>query len=171
MHVLVAAMLVTACSSPTPQTSAEPATSVLRVVAGDTRSISGIKYIDVAVGTGTEAARLKCLYTEYTGWLANGQKIDSSHDPMPDGRPGEPAAFVLGSGAVMPGWELGFGGMRVGGKRRLFIPYAMAYGERGRPPQVPARTALVFDVELVAVMAPGRGTGTASSGECPPLRR
>jgi uncharacterized damage-inducible protein DinB len=59
--------------------------------------------------------------------------------------------FVQGRRAVIAGWEAGFEGMKVGGKRRLFLPYQLAYGELGRPPQIPAKAELVFDVELLGV--------------------
>jgi peptidylprolyl isomerase len=163
---VAAAACVLACSSQTSQSSAgssAPANAI-PPVQGETRNAQGIRYTEVIAGTGDVAARGRCLYTDYTGWLADGTRIDSSHDLQPDGKPGEPAVFRLGAGAVMPGWEVGFSGMRVGGKRRLFIPYQQAYGERGRPPLVPPRTALVFDVELVAVM-------DATGASCPALRR
>jgi peptidylprolyl isomerase len=54
---------------------------------------------------------------------------------------------------LIAGWETGFEGMKVGGKRRLFIPYQLAYGELGRPPRIPAKAELIFDVELLAVGA------------------
>jgi peptidylprolyl isomerase len=54
---------------------------------------------------------------------------------------------------VVAGWDTGFAGMRVGGKRRLFIPYQLAYGESGRPPVIPAKSDLIFDIELVAASA------------------
>ena len=139
-------------------------------MSGDVKNQSGIRYVDVVAGTGDLAARGKCVYAHYVGWLANGTRFDASREPQPNGAPGEPAAFVLGTGAVMQGWEVGFTGMRVGGTRRLYIPYQLAYGERGRPPLIPGRAALVFDVELLAVMESTRSGSPSASASCPALR-
>ena len=96
-------------------------------------------------GTG-ELAAAKWYTVHYTGWLTDGTKFDSSYD-----HPGaEPITFPQG-GRVILGWNTGFQGMHVGGKRRLFIPYQLAYGETGRPPVIPPKADLIFDVELVSV--------------------
>jgi uncharacterized damage-inducible protein DinB len=79
----------------------------------------------------------------YTGWLRDGTKFDSSVGK-------DPLKFVQGRRLVIAGWEMGFEGMKVGGTRRLFIPYQLAYGEQGRGP-IPAKAELIFDVELLAV--------------------
>jgi peptidylprolyl isomerase len=108
----------------------------------------------------------------YTGWLTDGKKFDSSHDTMPNGAPRTPLAFPQGSRRVIAGWDLGFEGMRVGGRRRLFIPYQLGYGEAGRPP-IPPKAELIFDVELMAVAdtlpragePPARGQ-TAPAPQC-----
>lgn len=101
-------------------------------------------YIDVAAGSG-EAAKPGQKYTvHYTGWLRDGTKFDSSV-----GRK-EPLDFVQGRRLVIAGWEAGFEGMKVGGKRRLFIPYQMAYGEKGQG-NIPPKSELIFDVELLGV--------------------
>jgi peptidylprolyl isomerase len=107
--------------------------------------------IDIAEGTGALAEAHKCLYAHYTGWLENGKKFDSSHDTTARGTPREPLAFPQGARRVIAGWDAGFEGMRVGGKRRLFIPYQLAYGETGRPPVIPPKAELIFDVELMGV--------------------
>ena len=132
-------------------------------VSGESHNRGGIRYIEVADGTGAPASRLQCVYAHYTAWLADGTKVESSHDPLPDGSAGEPVAFVLGVGQVMQGWDVGFDGMKVGGRRRLFVPYALAYGERGRPPVIRPRTPMIFDVELMGVASQVRG----SAAECP----
>ena len=54
---------------------------------------------------------------------------------------------------VITGWDQGFAGMKVGGKRRLFIPYQLAYGDAGHPPTIPAKSDLIFDIELVSASA------------------
>lgn len=110
-----------------------------------------LRMIDVVVGSGAPLAPRQCVYAHYTGWLVDGTKFDSSRDTMPNGRPRSPLAFPVGVRRVIAGWDLGFEGMRVGGQRRLLIPYQLAYGEAGRPPVIPPRAELVFDVELLAV--------------------
>ena len=101
---------------------------------------------DVVVGSGREAKTGDTVRVQYTGTLLNGQKFDSSYD-----HGGEPFKFTLGKGEVIRGWDEGVVGMKVGGKRRLRIPYDLAYGEAGHPPDIPPKAALVFDVELVGV--------------------
>jgi uncharacterized damage-inducible protein DinB len=101
-------------------------------------------YIDMAVGTGAPAAPGKQYTVHYTGWLRDGTKFDSSVDRK------EPLKFVQGRRMVIAGWEAGFEGMKVGGKRRLFIPYQLAYGETGQGP-IPPKSELIFDVELLGV--------------------
>jgi peptidylprolyl isomerase len=118
-----------------------------------------LKYQDIEVGTGPVAEPLKLYKVKYTGWLAaDGKKFDSSED-----HPGkEPIQFPQGRGRVIPGWDQGFEGMKIGGKRRIFIPWQLAYGASGRPPAIPAKSDLVFDVELVDVTdmpAPGAPGG------------
>jgi peptidylprolyl isomerase len=120
-------------------------------IKGDTRTAFALRYVDVKVGTGAPVVARQCVYTHYTGWLTNGTKFDSSRDTMPNGRPRTPLSFPQGARRVIAGWDLGFDGMRVGGQRRLFIPYQLAYGEAGRPPVIPAKAELIFDVELLAV--------------------
>ena len=110
-----------------------------------------LRYVDVGPGTGAPARAAACLYVHYTGWLTNGTKFDSSHDTTAAGAPRPPIAFPQGYRRVIAGWDAGFEGMRVGGRRRLIIPYQLAYGELGRPPVIPARATLVFDTELMAV--------------------
>lgn len=120
-----------------------------------------MSYIDVAVGAGTQVSHRRCVFADYTGWLEDGTRFDTSREAMPGGPPAVPVSFVQGSGKVMRGWELGFEGMRVGGRRRLFIPYTLGYGVSGHPPVIPPRAPLVFDVEVRAVADATRG------GECP----
>ena len=110
-----------------------------------------LRHADVAAGTGAQVEPRKCIYAHYTGWLTDGTKFDSSRDTTAQGQPRTPIAFPQGARRVIAGWDLGFEGMRVGGRRRLFIPYQLAYGERGRPPVIPPRAELIFDVELMAV--------------------
>ncbi len=120
-------------------------------VDGSRRTAFALEQVDVATGSGPLAEPRKCLFAHYTGWLTDGTKFDSSRDTASDGTPRTPIAFPQGSRRVIAGWDLGFEGMRVGARRRLFIPYQLAYGERGRPPVIPERATLIFDVELMAV--------------------
>jgi FKBP-type peptidyl-prolyl cis-trans isomerase len=94
---------------------------------------------DVAPGNGTQAAVGKSVNVKYTGWLVNGTQFDSNS-----------IAFPLGVGAVIPGWDLGLVGMRVGGTRRLVIGSALAYGSGGNPPVIPGNATLVFVVQLLS---------------------
>jgi len=104
-----------------------------------------LDYIDVLVGTGELVKAGKFLSVKYTGYLVDGTKFDSSED-----HPGkDPISFPYGQHRVIQGWDTGFEGMHVGGKRRVFIPYQLAYGEQGKPPVIPAKSMLIFDVEIV----------------------
>jgi len=145
---------------------------------GILKTAFALKYQDVKIGDGALAEPLKLYKVNYTGYLASdGTKFDSSADHLQplkddagkpildaDGKPkmaAQPIQFPQGRGRVIPGWDQGFEGMKIGGKRRLFIPYQLAYGAAGRPPKIPAKSDLIFDVELVAVddMPTGPGGG------------
>ncbi len=104
-----------------------------------------LEITDDVVGKGREAKTGDTVKVHYTGTLMNGKKFDSSRDR------GEPFEFTLGKGSVIKGWDEGVVGMKVGGKRKLVIPYDMAYGEAGQPPDIPPKAALKFDVELIEV--------------------
>jgi len=106
---------------------------------------SGLKYWDIKVGTGQEAKNGDKVKVHYTGWLTSGKKFDSSVDA------GTPFDFTIGSGDVIKGWDEGVTGMKVGGKRQLRIPPALAYGEKGYPGVIPANATLIFDIRLLAV--------------------
>ena len=118
-----------------------------------------MRYQEIRPGTGTMATPGMLLTVQYTGWLAaDGSKFDSSRDRASAQYPeGEPFQFLLGGRQVIPGWDTGLVGMRVGGIRRLLIPWQLAYGERGRPPVIPPEADLVFDVELLQATTPDGG--------------
>ncbi|SEG37334.1 peptidylprolyl isomerase [Bryocella elongata] len=103
-------------------------------------------YTEITPGTGALVQRGEFLSVKYTGWLTDGTKFDSSYD-HPDG---EPFPLQYGQARVIPAWNIGFEGMRVGGKRRLYIPFQLAYGEAGRLPTIPKRAMLIFDLEVAA---------------------
>ncbi|MDD5209377.1 MAG: FKBP-type peptidyl-prolyl cis-trans isomerase [Elusimicrobiales bacterium] len=106
---------------------------------------SGLKYIDVEVGEGPAAVSGKEVTVHYTGTFPNGKKFDSSVDRN------EPFAFKLGAGHVIKGWDEGVAGMRIGGKRKLFIPPSLGYGKRGAGSVIPPDADLCFEVELLGV--------------------
>ena len=100
---------------------------------------------DIKVGDGAEAVAGKNVTVHYTGTLTDGKKFDSSLDRN------EPFSFELGSGQVIPGWDQGVAGMKVGGKRKLVIPASLAYGEQSPSPDIPPNSTLVFEIELLNV--------------------
>ena len=108
------------------------------------KALYSLRYVDTLVGTGTPVTSRKWLTVNYTGYLTDGTKFDTSVGK-------DPITFPYGARQVIAGWDTGFDGMSIGGKRRLYIPYELAYGETGRPPTIPAKATLVFDVELLAI--------------------
>jgi FKBP-type peptidyl-prolyl cis-trans isomerase len=106
--------------------------------------VTELGVVDTVVGTGIEAVASKKVTVHYTGTLTDGTKFDSSVDR------GTPFSFTLGAGEVIKGWDQGFAGMKVGGKRKLTIPASMGYGSRANG-KIPADSTLLFDVELLGV--------------------
>jgi FKBP-type peptidyl-prolyl cis-trans isomerase FkpA len=109
------------------------------------KTASGLSIEDLVVGDGAAASAGQRVSVHYTGWLENGKKFDSSKDR------GEPFQFSLGRGQVIRGWDEGVSGMKVGGKRKLTIPAALAYGTRGAGGVIPPNATLLFEVELLAM--------------------
>jgi len=114
--------------------------------------ITQLQKVDSVVGTGDEARPGRVVRVHYTGWLYDaskadkrGNKFDSSKDS------GQPFDFTLGAKEVIPGWDEGVAGMKVGGKRVLTIPPNMGYGARGAGGVIPPNATLVFEVELLQV--------------------
>ncbi len=102
---------------------------------------------DLIKGTGTAARAGSSVTVNYVGVLYKGGKeFDSS---WKTGKPFAP--FVLGQGSVIPGWDQGLVGMKVGGRRELIIPPNLAYGKAGQPPTIPPNSTLVFVVDLLGV--------------------
>jgi FKBP-type peptidyl-prolyl cis-trans isomerase FkpA len=136
---LAAVLLLAAC---TPQPPAVTHGQVARLTVTDTH-----------IGTGAEATAGSTVQVLYTGWLydanaadKHGTKFDSSAD-----HGNTPFNFTLGGGQVIPGWDQGVVGMRVGGERTLLIPADLGYGARGAGGVIPPHASLVFDVKLVGV--------------------
>ena len=140
-------------ASPTPTPSATPLAPGTPVTGGPpavssepTTTASGLKFIDIEVGSGASPQTGQTVVLTYTGWLAaDGTKFDASVDH------GQPISFAIGTGKVIKGWDEGVASMKVGGKRRLIIPPDLAYGEAGYPGVIPANAELIFDVDLLEV--------------------
>jgi FKBP-type peptidyl-prolyl cis-trans isomerase len=130
-------------SSPEPTTESVSETSGCHEEPVTTES--GLQFVDIECGDGEEAQSGMLVTVHYVGTLENGKKFDSSRDR------GEPFPFPLGAGAVIPGWDEGVAGMKVGGTRELTIPPDLAYGEAGAGDVIPPNSTLVFEVELLKV--------------------
>lgn len=107
---------------------------------------NGLKLQDIVIGEGDLAEKMDKITVNYTGKLEDGTIFDSSKSP---GR--EPFVFTLGVGMVIKGWDEGFNGMKVGGKRVLTIPPEMGYGAQGAGGIIPPNATLIFEVELLGV--------------------
>jgi peptidylprolyl isomerase len=140
----------TAVATPPPVQQALPAPSVpetptdLKDPQGATATASGLKSRVLTAGKGGPSpAPTDKVTVHYSGWLEDGTMFDSSV------KRGMPATFPLNG--VIKGWTEGVGLMTVGEKRRFWIPFELAYGESGRPPVIPPKATLVFDVELIKI--------------------
>jgi peptidylprolyl isomerase len=104
-----------------------------------------LEITDLILGDGKLVVKGALVIVHYSGFLESGIKFDSSFDRN------RPFEFVIGSGRVIKGWDLGIMGMKVGGKRTLFIPAHFAYGERQIGSMIPPNSNLFFEVELLEV--------------------
>jgi FKBP-type peptidyl-prolyl cis-trans isomerase FkpA len=107
---------------------------------------------DLQIGTGREATKGNGLSVHYTGWLYDPSRPDLKGRMFDSSRDRGPFNFVLGAGQVIPGWDQGFVGMKVGGRRRLIIPPNLAYGMDGAGSGIiPPNATLIFEMELLDV--------------------
>lgn len=138
--------MLAACAPPRP--SSQAATSAENQVAE-------MQVDDLVVGQGTEATPGSRVTVHYSGWLYEQSAPDHKGKAFDSSRKGgQPFSFALGARQVIAGWDQGVAGMRVGGQRRLVIPAALAYGDRGAGGVIPPNATLVFDVELLDVQPP-----------------
>ena len=100
---------------------------------------------DLKVGEGSEVVKYNIVTVNYTGWLTDGTKFDSSLNP---GR--SPFRFTVGGGQVIKGWDEGLLGMKVGGKRKLTIPPSMGYGNQDMG-VIPSNSTLIFEIDLLII--------------------
>jgi peptidylprolyl isomerase len=136
------------------------ALAVAGAIAGCTAGTSGtnsaqmtaapsLQITDSKLGTGLSPKPGHICIVHYTGWVyengAKGAKFDSSVDRK------KPFSFQLGQHKVIEGWEQGVATMKIGGKRTLIIPPALAYGSAGHAPMIPPHATLIFEIELVDV--------------------
>ncbi len=121
------------------------ATLIFIVEMHDTKPAPKVDFTDLVVGTGTEATVGKSIVVNYTGTLTNGVVFDSSFQRN------EPFTLTLGAGQVIPGWDQGLQGMKVGGTRVLTIPSELAYGAQGAGGMIPPNATLIFQIQLLNV--------------------
>lgn len=140
------ALIATGCTKCSQtKTDSAPANADAALTNLKEEDVKELRIIDAQVGSGAEAVPGKTVSVHYTGTLFNGTKFDSSLDR------GQPFVFGLGAGQVIPGWDMGLQGMKVGGKRKLIIPPHLGYGAAGAGGVIPPNAVLVFDVELLEV--------------------
>lgn len=107
--------------------------------------ITKLKIEDSLVGTGATVKSGDTITIHYLGTLMDGTKFDSSYDR------GQPFETQIGVGMLIEGWDKGIPGMKIGGKRKLTIPPEMAYGDQGAGTDIPPKSTLVFEVELLEI--------------------
>jgi uncharacterized damage-inducible protein DinB len=139
----VTVALLAAASLASAQTFDPKLPGSVPAVAGKVTDQATLRYIDIQTGDGAVATPGQQYTVHYTGWLRDGTQFDSSAGK-------DPLKFVQGRREVIAGFDVGFEGMKVGGKRRIFIPYQLAYGDQQRG-KIPPKSEMIFDIELVAV--------------------
>jgi peptidylprolyl isomerase len=135
-----------AAPSGTPAPASTPAATKPQVTVPKGKLPKTLVKKDLKVGTGAEATAGKTVDVQYVGVSAlNGRQFDASWDR------GQPFSFQLGAQQVIPGWDQGVEGMKVGGRRQLVIPPKLAYGKQGSPPTIGPNETLVFVIDLLGV--------------------
>ena len=125
------------------------ANSKPKVPKGKGKPPSKLVVQDLIVGKGKTAGSGDVISVQYAGVLfKNGKEFDASWNGS---KPGKAFQFPLGAGQVIPGWDQGVVGMKVGGRRKLIIPAELGYGAQGFPPDIPPDAALIFDIDLEKV--------------------
>jgi FKBP-type peptidyl-prolyl cis-trans isomerase len=155
--MILTALAIVACSKSekpgdemrAPVADAAPAASAATPTTG-TEAMPMTK-TDLTPGTGAEIKSGQNALVHYTGWLYDAAALENKGKQFDSSVGGEPFDFPLGGGRVIPGWDQGVVGMKVGGKRRLVIPPELAYGNAGAGGVIPPGATLVFDVELVEI--------------------
>ena len=114
--------------------------------------VAALEVTDLVVGQGAEASPGATVTVHYTGWMYDHTRPDKKGAEFDSSRKGgQPFSFALGQQQVIAGWDQGVTGMKVGGQRRLLVPSALAYGDRGAGGVIPPGATLVFDIELLGV--------------------
>ena len=130
------------------QTTQEELPTEVKGEEDEKMTVEELQIEDIVIGEGQEATAGAQITVNYSGTLTDGSKFDSSYDRE------EPFTFIFGVGQVIPGWDKGLLGMKVGGKRKLTIPSDLAYGEAGAGDVIPPNSTLIFEVELLEVKLP-----------------
>lgn len=147
LSVLLLTLTLIACSNTNTSNVPDQAPDAPTQLSDDqyTTAPNGLKHHDLKTGTGPEAQTGKHVTVHYTGWLTTGQMFDSSINKK------RPFSLTLGAGQVIPGWDEGIVGMRVGGHRQLAIPSDLAYGPSGYAGVIPPNATLIFEIYLLEV--------------------
>ena len=148
-----AALLVAGCgsdteeqASSTPEAASTPEATKPEITVPKGTAPKKLVVTDLTEGSGAAAQPGQNVQVQYVGVsFANGRQFDASWDR------GEPFSFQLGAGQVIPGWDQGVAGMKVGGRRQLVIPPDLAYGKQGSPPTIGPNETLVFVVDLLGI--------------------
>ncbi len=158
--IVLTVLAIGACSKsektreemPAPVADAAPAPTTAPEATPSTGTVAmPLTKTDLTPGTGAEIKSGQNALVHYTGWLYDAAAPENKGKQFDSSVGGEPFDFPLGGGRVIPGWDQGVVGMKVGGKRRLVIPPELAYGNAGAGGVIPPGATLVFDVELVEI--------------------